>query len=242
MSDNLKLWKLVETTPPDHVKPASISGQSRTTVKAIFQKEKATEIFGIQGIKWGVVVGSESYERIHMDTGEVMLQYTAVMFFDYNGDRGQIPIAAAIMEAAIVKRGKPDQYMRVDNEAIKKVRTDAMTKGLSELGFNADIFKGYYDTQGYSEYASNITGEAQQEKVEAETINEAEEYAKWKVNALEIYASLNTVKAIQTMFTSHIRKANKVGDTHGIKEFDAAKNSRIEELKKMAEAKAVNNE
>lgn len=234
--DNLKLWKSVETTPPEHVKPATVSGQNRTTVKAIFQKEKATEVFGIQGIKWGVVVGSETYDRINLSNGEVMLQYTAVMFFNYEGDRGEIPIAAAIMESAVVKRGKPDQYMRVDNEAIKKVRTDAMTKGLSELGFNADIFKGYYDNPNYSEYASNVVGEVIQEQLEKETIDEAEEYAKWKVKAIDVYASLNTVKAIQTTFTGHVRKATKVGDTKGIKAFDAARSARIEELKKMNEA------
>lgn len=232
--DNLKLWKQVSTTPPEHIKNASISGQSRTTVKAIFQKEKATEIFGIQGQQWGVVVGSEVYERIPMESGEIMLQYTATLFYVYDDQRGELPIAAAIMEAAVVKRGKPDQYMRIDSEAIKKVRTDAMTKGLSELGFNADIFKGYYDTVGYSEYASNVTSEAQQEKIEAEAINEAEEYANWKEKALDVYRSLTTVKAVQTMFTSHVRKATKVGDNHGIKEFDKAHKARIEEIKEAA--------
>jgi hypothetical protein len=230
MSNNLKLWELVGTTDPSHTKPATVSGQKRTTVKAVYQTEKATEIFGAQGQTWGVIPGSEEYTRINIGD-EVMLQYTAVMYYEFDGARGELPIAAAIMEAGIVKRGQPSQYLRVDNEAIKKVRTDAKTKGLSELGFNADIFKGYYDSQGYSEYASSITQEAEIEKQEANTISEAEEYAKWKETALTEYAELTTNKAIETLFTGHIRKANKIGDTSGLKAFRAARDKRQEELK-----------
>ena len=227
---NMDLWNKVQTTDPAHTAPAKVSGQTRTTVKAVYQNEKATEVFGVQGQHWGVKPDSETYTRIPIGD-EVMLQYTAVMYFDFNGERGEIPIAAAIMEAGIVKRGQPSQYIRIDNEAIKKVRTDAKTKGLSELGFNADIFKGYYDSPGYSEYASNVHQEAVQEKVEAESVKEAEEYADWKVSALAVYRELNTNKAIETTFTGHIRKANKIGDTKAVKEFEAAKNARQEELK-----------
>lgn len=230
MSENLSLWKKVETTCPTHTAPAKVSGQTRTTVKAIYQTEKATEIFGSQGIGWGIEPESEKYERISIGD-EVMLQYNAIMYYNFNGKTGRMPIAAAIMEAAIVKRGQPTQYLRIDNEAIKKVRTDAKTKGLSELGFNADIFKGYYDSQGYSEYASSVHQEVEQEKQEAATISEAEEYADWKVKALEVYSSLNTNKAIETTFTGHVRKASKIGDTKGIKQFEEAKKARQEDLK-----------
>lgn len=231
MSDNLKLWKMVETTPPEHTKQASVSGQKRTTVKAVFQKERATEVFGIQGQDWGVVVGSEKYDRVHLNSGEIILQYQGVLFFNFNERRGEMPIAAAIMEAGVVKRGKPDEYLRIDHEAIKKVKTDAVTKGLSELGFNADIFKGYYDSQGYSEYASSVTSEDALEKQENKAIDEAEEYAEWKRKAIEVYSHLQTNKAIQTTFTQHVRKATKIGDTKGIKEFESIKNKRVEELK-----------
>ena len=227
---NLNLWKSVETTSPSHTAPAKVSGQTRTTVKAIYQTEKATEMFGPQGQGWGIEPESEKYERINIGD-EVMLQYNAVMYYEFNGKSGRLPIAAAIMEAAIVKRGQPSQYLRIDNEAIKKVRTDAKTKGLSELGFNADIFKGYYDHTGYSEYASSVCQEAEQEKQEAKAISDAEEYAEWKVKELAIYSLLNTNKAIETAFTGHVRKANKMGDLKGIKQFEEAKKARQEELK-----------
>lgn len=226
---NLDLWKRVETTDPSHTAPAKVSGQTRTTVKAIYQTEKATEVFGAQGQGWGIEPESERYERINIGD-EIMLQYNAIMYYEFNGKSGRMPIAAAIMEAAIVKRGQPSQYLRIDNEAIKKVRTDAKTKGLSELGFNADIFKGYYDSAGYSEYASNIHQEEAQEKQEAQAIADAEGYAEWKEKELGIYKSLNTNRAIETAFTGHVRKATKMGDNGGIKQFELAKKARQEAL------------
>ncbi len=228
--ENLKLWKLVEITPPTHIQGAKVSGQNRTTVKAIYQKEKATEVFGIQGVSWGVKVGSEEYIRVPVGD-ELLLQYTAVMFFNFEDSKGEIPIAAAIKEVSTFKRNTPQQYNSLDNEAIKKVRTDAMTKGLSELGFNADIFKGYYDIQGYSDYVSSVTNEAEQDKQELSKISEAEEYAKWKTIAIEEYSDLNTNTAIQTVFTRHVRKATAIGDTNSIKLFEDAKNKRIAEIK-----------
>lgn len=236
MSENLKLWNSVCVTPPAHTTKAKVSGQNRTTVKAIYQKEKATEIFGIQGISWGVKVGSEVYSRVHLDDGEIMLQYESVMFFVYNGERGELPIAAAIMERNTFKRGTDAQYQKMDHEAIKKVRTDAMTKGLSELGFNADIFKGWYDSQGYSDYAAEQTNETETEKAEAKAVQEAENYAEWKKEQLELYASLNTIKAVTTAHTGHCRKATKMGDTAAIKAFTAARDARIEQIKEAGNA------
>jgi hypothetical protein len=38
---------------------------------------------------------------------------------------------------------------KLDDECFKKVTTDALTKGLSKLGFNADVFMGQYDDNKY---------------------------------------------------------------------------------------------
>lgn len=225
---NMKLWESVSKTPADHIQQASVSGQNRKTVKAVFQKEKATEVFGCYGQDWGPVVGSEVYERnVINDTH--LLHYTAVMFYNFDGKRGEFPIAATAKEAYVTNGGKG--YLKVDDEAIKKVRTDALTKGLSELGFNADIFKGWHDQAGYSDYVSSVIGDQEAEKQEQETIKEAEGYAAWKEKELGFYSHLNTMKAIETAFTGHVRKANKIGDVKGVKQFTEAKEARIQELK-----------
>lgn len=229
--DNLELWNAVQTTDPSHIQEANVSGQRRKTVKAIFQKEKATEVFGVQGQSWGAVVGSEEYTRVHIDNGEILLQYTGVLFYDWKGKRGEIPMASAILERQLVKRGKPDEYLKLDNEAIKKVRTDAMTKGLSELGFNADIFKGWYDNRGYQDYAADIVGEENAEQQAAKSISEAEEWKNVTLpEMLASYERLTTVKAVTTLNTEHIRKATKIGDNHAIKLLAKAKDKRVETL------------
>lgn len=38
---------------------------------------------------------------------------------------------------------------KLDDDCIKKVQTDAITKGLSRLGFNADVFMGRFDGNKY---------------------------------------------------------------------------------------------
>ena len=38
---------------------------------------------------------------------------------------------------------------RHDDDAVKKVATDALTKGLSRLGFNSDVFEGLFDDNKY---------------------------------------------------------------------------------------------
>ena len=38
---------------------------------------------------------------------------------------------------------------KLDDECYKKVTTDALTKGMSHLGFNADIFLGMWDDNRY---------------------------------------------------------------------------------------------
>jgi hypothetical protein len=42
-----------------------------------------------------------------------------------------------------------DGNTHLDDDCVKKVATDALTKGLSKLGFNADVFLGLYDDNKY---------------------------------------------------------------------------------------------
>jgi len=40
-------------------------------------------------------------------------------------------------------------YLKIDDEYMKKLQTDALTKGLSFLGFNSDVFEGLFDDNRY---------------------------------------------------------------------------------------------
>jgi len=224
---NMKLWEMVCDTPPNQITIDTSKTPARRSVKASIQKENATKVFGIYGKDWGPVVGSENYLRSQIGDTH-LLHYTAVMFYIFDGERGEFPIAASIKEAYVTSNGKG--YLKIDEEAVKKVRTDALTKGLSELGFNADIFKGYHDQQGYCEYISSVIEEKETEKAEQDTIKQAEEYSEWKAKELDTYQFYKTIKAVTTAHTGHVRKASKIGDTKGVKQFTEAKDKRIEEI------------
>ena len=122
-------------------------GFQGTAVCAQSQRKKATELFGIYGIGWKVQ--DEDYQLVSFDKTDdhySKIFYTALLLFEYNEKAGSFPIAAEIDVFSYVK--SYDAWV-MGNDLYKKVRTDAMTKGLSELGFNADIFEGKFDDNKY---------------------------------------------------------------------------------------------
>lgn len=82
MAKPIDFWNSVEKTNPKHTKQYSDSGQTRTTVDAQVKKKMITEKFGMYGLGWGVVAGSENYDRVHYDDEKesVLLNYTATAF------------------------------------------------------------------------------------------------------------------------------------------------------------------
>ena len=50
---------------------------------------------------------------------------------------------------------------------MKKVATDALTKGLSKLGFNADVFMGMFDDNKYVNKLTNMNGTWKKEVTDA---------------------------------------------------------------------------
>ena len=53
-------------------------------------------------------------------------------------------------------------YQLIDDEFAKKVRTDALTKGLSLIGFNSDVFEGKFDDNRYVQQMRQEFGQQQQ--------------------------------------------------------------------------------
>ena len=96
-------------------------------------------MFGAFGYGFGVK--DEKYTPILNDT---LIVYTATFYYKYKDEAddvlGEFPISSSIK----VMMGN-----RVDDDCIKKVQTDALTKGLSKLGFNADVFMGRFDGNKY---------------------------------------------------------------------------------------------
>lgn len=134
-TDNLKLWNAVARTNPSHTKEVKL-GRKITAIDPYRQIMNATEQFGPAAQGWG---------------------WSCV----------QVEQLTAINEIACLVRvwvGTPDKYIeqwgqnglfidkaekKKDTDCMKKAVTDGVTKCLSTMGFNADVFLGQFDDSKY---------------------------------------------------------------------------------------------
>lgn len=225
--ENLEIWDKVCKTDPAYTKKAKKGQYHFTSIAPVYQFKMATEVFGPQGLGWGVVVGSETFTEQQFDTTTI-LSYDAVMFFTVDGKRGEIPIHAS--EKSCYKTQGENGYMKVDDEARKKVVTNAKTKGLSELGFNADVFMGQHDNSDYLEVVANeFALEKAEDKLE-EKARQEQQYKEWLAVSLNTIGKCGTMSELRGAYQSLVRKANLTDDKAAIQSFTKAKDARKEEL------------
>ncbi len=136
--NNMELWNAVCVTDPDVTKEVK-AGRKITAICAQSQIKRATELWGSIGNGWGVK--DEKYGMLDNEMHNNFCVYTALLFYP----DGSIPIHADI--EIIFSSGK--WKGRFNDDFTKKIATDALTKGLSLLGFNADIFEGKFDDNKY---------------------------------------------------------------------------------------------
>ena len=143
--DTLRIWNAVSKTDPRHTKKVNQRG-GFTAISAHYQVMSATAAFGPIGIGWGYVNG----EPIWHDN-LVVVPVTL-----WHGERGNS--FGPVYGAAEWRTGT-----RLDSDAAKKAATDGLTKALSQLGFNADVFLGKFDDNKYvaevmAEFVANDAG------------------------------------------------------------------------------------
>ena len=131
---NLDLWNSVEKTNPSHTKPVNF-GRKITAIDPYQQMKSATEKFGAVGIGWGWSVVKTDY----LPTNEV-----AVLIRMWHGDKSN----------TFDHWGQNSLYTdkaqtKVDGDCLKKATTDGITKCLSMIGFNVDVFLGKFDDNKY---------------------------------------------------------------------------------------------
>jgi hypothetical protein len=141
--DNLELWMKVEKTDPKHTKKANVRGNKITAIAPQYQIMNATREFGRYGCTWGFKSIKRDYSLL-----EVYKLVVVDAVFYYPG--GEFPITSSIKMYM-----NKDETM-VDSDFAKKIETDTLTKALSKLGFNADVFMGRYDDV---KYMNDITKE-----------------------------------------------------------------------------------
>lgn len=135
---NLELWNKVEKTNPKYTKQANVGGNKITSIAPQYQIMNVTEQFGIYGKTWG-------FKNIELDY-TLASEFNLIVFkgiFFYPD--GEFPIINSI------KMFMDNAKTKIDDNFAKKLETDALTKAISKLGFNADIFMGKFDDVRYVE-------------------------------------------------------------------------------------------
>lgn len=152
--NNLKLWNEVEKTDPEYTSEADISGRKVTSIDAYIQIKNATEQFGVYGEKWGLKDTSIEFKEF----GDTTLCIYKATFY---APQIEFPIFNAIK---VTYRTRGEQgYLKVDEDFAKKIETNTITKALSKLGFNTDVFMGKFED---AMYVKEIQTEFEQEKLE----------------------------------------------------------------------------
>jgi hypothetical protein len=133
---NMDLWDKVSKTDPKYTKPAKIGGMKITAIAPQYQIMLATEQFGPYGKGWG-------FKNIELDYSLIPTFKLVVFkgtFFHPEGEFQIINSSKMFMDR---------NEKMVDADFAKKIETDALTKALSKLGFNADVFMGRFDDHRY---------------------------------------------------------------------------------------------
>ena len=178
MKETMKLWDAVCTTDPTQTKKANVKGNNLTSIKPQYQIMLATEQFGSYGSTWGFKNINIDYTL--MEKGLVTFKGT----FYYPSGEFEIINSISIW--------RDNAQTKIDDLYAKKVETDTLTKALSKLGFNADIFMGQFDDD---RYVGQAHAEAQLKKVrsQGEIIEQVLEGIKNSKSILELMTLYGTL-------------------------------------------------
>ena len=155
--NNLDLWNRVKHTDEKHTKKANVKGNKITSIRPQSQILEATKEFGKYGETWGF----KSLELDYTLSNIGLVSFHGVFY--YPG--GEFPIINSI------SLYRDNAQTKIDDEFVKKIETDAFTKALSKLGFNADIFLGEWDGNRYE-------SEQPKSKTKLTDLNKAIEFVK----------------------------------------------------------------
>jgi len=220
-NNNLAIWDQVEKTDLAYAKKVNQRG-GYTAISPQYQLKQATKVFGSYGKGFGL---SESDFDISLFESLGVVMHKAKFFYVQDGERVEFPISNAIQATT----GAGDKK-RVDVDFAKKVETNTVSKALSKLGFNADVFMGMFEDNQYMQELSNEMAMKKADDKDAEQAKQAREYDEWKLKELESYQHLKSLNALKNAYTAHIRKCQRVGDEQGVKQFTKAKDARKQEL------------
>jgi uncharacterized protein YsxB (DUF464 family) len=192
---NLELWNKVDETDPKYKKEVTNSGRTYSSIDAQSQYLKATEQFGPYGSKWGL----KNMDVIHHTIGDTVLANIKAVFY-YPGGEFETINSVKVAYKTNGYQGK-EGYLKVDDEAYKKLETNTVTKALSRLGFNADVFLGMFEDNNYVQEMNYAYADIQGKKIDSEKIRE--------IQALLKATNTNLASLLQNYQVNHLGHLNE---------------------------------
>tara|TARA_R100000234_G_scaffold15160_1_gene8283 strand:- start:542 stop:1027 length:486 start_codon:yes stop_codon:yes gene_type:complete len=132
---NMNVWNSITESDPKYLKLVSFGSRKFMSIDPQYQIRKMTEIFGPVGIGWGYDV-----EYDYPSNEEVILIVAKVSIWTQLPENKFGPIAGS-------RTFWHKDMKRPAEDAGKMALTDALTKGLSHLGCDADVFLGVHDNK-----------------------------------------------------------------------------------------------
>lgn len=139
MDKNLELWNSVCKSDPKYLKKVTLGARSFTSIDPQYQIMMATKAFGPVGEGWGWYANTHF---INLSNGDIAVVSEVEVWTKEQGNRfGSFPGCRKFFDSV---KG------RLNEDAPKMSVTDGLTKALSHLGFNADVFLGEMDGNKYA--------------------------------------------------------------------------------------------
>ncbi len=169
----IKVWET--PTDPKHLKNVSSNGRNYSAIDSTHQFLQATEIFnGPYGLKWGLKDLDYTFKTL-ADTELLILK---AKFF-YPGGEFELNNSIKLAYMTNGYQGKSG-YLKIDDEAYKKIETNTVSKALAKLGFNADVFMGKFEDNNYVQEINYAYADIPGKKIDTEKIIEIQSILKAK--------------------------------------------------------------
>lgn len=150
MSDenkNMNVWESLCTSDKKYLKQVSFGSRSFTAIDPQYQVRKMTEQFGPIGKGWGWINETRFINLSNGDTAVVA--DVQVWHGEFSNSFGPFTGCRKFFDSV---KG------RLAEDAPKMAVTDGLTKALSHLGCNADVFLGEMDGNKYAADSGEKSG------------------------------------------------------------------------------------
>lgn len=214
--ETMALWSAVCKTDPSQTKHVNQRG-GYTAIDPTYQAQEATRQFGPYGSGWGLFNIEYDYGLLDRSLPMVVIHAE----FRYPG--GSFPISNAI-SPTMGKSGAPD------TDFAKKLETNTISKALSRLGFNADVFMGKFEDHQYIEHRAQEAAIQKADDQTNERLKQQQAYETEMDKLIQQMREAVSESMLKGLYTSAVRKANYKQDQAMLIKLERTKDQRKAEL------------